>query len=153
MSTAAPLADVMITLGAHDLPGLRAFYRRVGLPQIIDEDDFAAFELRGVVLALFPLDHLARDGKTEPASGGKGIHFSIGVMVDTAEEVDQLVEQMRRAGARVTKPPVDAEFFAGRSAYLCDPEGNYFEITWAEPTNPITARRRVTEGDRSSEGK
>jgi predicted lactoylglutathione lyase len=141
MSTAAPLADVMITLGAEDLPTLRDFHRRVGLPQIIDDDDFAAFELQGVVIALFPLDELARDGRTEPASGGTGIRFSIGVMVDTADQVDQLVEQMRRAGARVTKEPVDAEFFSGRSAYLCDPEGNYFEITWAEPTNPITARR------------
>ena len=40
---------------------------------------------------------------------------------------------MRQAGARVTKGPVDAEFFTGRSAYLCDPEGNYFEITWRYP--------------------
>jgi predicted lactoylglutathione lyase len=62
-------------------------------------------------------------------------------MVDTPEEVDQLTEQMRNAGARVTKEPVDAEFFSGRSAYLCDPESNYFEITWAEPDNPITSRR------------
>lgn len=62
-------------------------------------------------------------------------------MVDTPEGVDQLTEQMRTAGARVTKPPVGAEFFTGRSAYLCDPEGNYFEITWAEPDNPITSRR------------
>ena len=50
-------------------------------------------------------------------------------------------EQMRKAGARVTKEPVDAEFFTGRSAYLCDPEDNYFEITWAAPNNPITLRR------------
>jgi predicted lactoylglutathione lyase len=62
-------------------------------------------------------------------------------MVDTPEEVDQLTDQMRNAGARVTKEPVDAEFFNGRSAYLCDPESNYFEITWAEPDNPIASRR------------
>ena len=37
-------------------------------------------------------------------------------MVDTPEKVDQLTEQMRNAGARVTKEPVDAEFFTGRSA-------------------------------------
>jgi predicted lactoylglutathione lyase len=62
-------------------------------------------------------------------------------MVDAPEEVDQLAGQMRTAGARATKEPVDAEFFTGRSAYLCDPEGNYYEITWAEPNNPITSRR------------
>ena len=141
MITPSPLANVMITLGAQDLPTLRAFYRELGLPQIIDDDDFAAFDLRGVVLALFPIGQLARDGNAEPALADGGIRFSIGIMVDTAEEVDQLTEQMRRAGAQVTKQPVDAEFFTGRSAYLRDPEGNYFEITWAEPTNPITARR------------
>jgi predicted lactoylglutathione lyase len=142
MSTDAPLADVMITLGARELPALRAFYRRLGLPEIIDEDNFAAFDLRGVVLALFPLDKLARDGNTTPGAGDDGIRFTIGIIVDSAEEVDQLTERMRGAGAQVTKEPVDADFFTGRSAYVRDPEGNYLEITWAEPTNPIMARRR-----------
>ena len=139
MST--PLADVMITLGARDLPRLREFYRQLGWPTIIDDGEFVAFEVRGVVLALFPITELARDGNTEPDLGSKGIRFTVGIMVDTAEEVDELTEHMRKAGARVTKEPVDAEFFAGRSAYLCDPEDNYFEITWAEPNNPITSRR------------
>jgi catechol 2,3-dioxygenase-like lactoylglutathione lyase family enzyme len=143
MQVPAPLADVMITLGARDLSLLRDFYRSLGWPQIIDEDNFAAFELRGVVLALFPIAELARDGNTEPDLGNGGIRFSMGIMVNRPAEVDQLTEQMRNAGARVTKEPVDAEFFAGRSAYLCDPEGNYFEITWAEPNNPITSRRAV----------
>jgi predicted lactoylglutathione lyase len=144
MSTSTPLADVMITLGARDLPSLRHFYRELGLPQIIDDENFAAFELRGVVLALFPIAELARDGNSEPDPGsGTGIRFTVGIMVDTPQDVDQLTEQMRGAGARVTKEPVDAEFFTGRSAYLCDPEGNYFEITWAEPNNPITSRRII----------
>lgn len=141
MSTTSPLADVMVTLGARELPTLRAFYRRVGLPQVIDDHDFAAFDLRGVVLALFPIGKLARDGNTEPDAGDGGIRFTIGIMVDTPADVDRLTDRMRAAGARVTKEPVDAEFFRGRSAYLCDPEGNFFEITWAEPTNPIMARR------------
>ena len=142
MSTPAPLADVMITLGARDFPALRQFYRELGWPQIIDNKEFAAFEVRGVVLAVFPIAELARDGNTEPDPGSGGIRFTIGIMVDTPEEVGQLTEQMRAAGARVTKQPVDAEFFTGRSAYLCDPEGNYFEITWADmPDNPITSRR------------
>jgi predicted enzyme related to lactoylglutathione lyase len=141
MSAPTPLADVMVTLGAHDFPRLRGFYRKVGWPQVIDDGEFAAFELRGVVLAVFPIAQLARDGNAEPDLGSGGIRFTIGIMVDTPDEVDQLTEQMRNAGARVTKEPVDAEFFSGRSAYLCDPESNYFEITWAEPDNPITSRR------------
>jgi len=144
MTAPAPLADVMITLGARDFLALREFYRKLGWPQLIDDKQFAAFEVRGVVLALFPIAELARDGNTEPEPGSGGIRFTVGIMVDTPEEVDQLTGQMRTAGARVTKQPVDAEFFTGRSAYLCDPEGNYFEITWADmPDNPITSRRAI----------
>jgi uncharacterized protein len=146
MNTSAPLAN-LITLGARDFSSLRDFYRNLGWPQIIDDGQFAAFELRGIVLALFPITQLARDGNTEPEPGTGGIRFTIGVMVDAADEVDRLTEQMRHAGARVTKEPVDAEFFTGRSAYLCDPEGNYFEIAWAdEPDNPVVAATRRAAG-------
>jgi uncharacterized protein len=141
-----PLAN-MITLGARDFGALRDFYRRVGWPQVMDDGEFAAFELRGIVLAVFPVTKLARDGNTEPEPSSGGIRFTIGVQVDSADEVDRLTEHMRAAGARVTKEPVDAEFFTGRSAYLCDPEGNYFEIVWADmPTNPVVLAARRAAG-------
>jgi len=146
MTDRLPLANV-ITLGARDFPTLRDFYRRVGWPRVTDDDDFAVFELRGIVLAVFPLDKLAHDGNTEPAPSTGGIRLTIGVQVDSAGEVDALTEHMRAAGARVTKEPVDAEFFSGRSAYLCDPEGNYFEIVWADmPDNPVIVAARRAAG-------
>lgn len=146
MNAFAPLAN-LITLGACDLPKLRDFYRALGWTQIMDDGDFVAFELRGIVLALFPLAKLARDGNTEPEPGTGGIRFTIGVQVDSADDVDRLTEQMRAAGARVTKEPVDAEFFTGRSSYVCDPEGNYFEIAWADmPDNPVVIATRRAAG-------
>jgi catechol 2,3-dioxygenase-like lactoylglutathione lyase family enzyme len=145
MSDAPPLGN-LITLGARDFMALRDFYRRLGWPQVLDSDDFVAFELRGIVLALFPLEQLAADGRCEPDRGAGGIRFSIGITVDTAEAVDVLADKMRQAGARVTKEPVDAEYFAGRSAYLCDPEDNYFEIVWAEVANPVSAAVRRSAG-------
>ena len=145
MNASVPLAN-LITIGARDLRTLRDFYRRLCWPQIVDDGEFVAFELRGIVLALFPLAQLARDGNVEP-DPGTGIRFTIGVLVDSADEVDRLTEQMRAAGARVTKEPVDAEFFTGRSAYLCDPEGNYFEIAWADmPDNPVVIATRRAAG-------
>jgi hypothetical protein len=145
MADQPPLAN-LITLGARDFAGLRDFYRRLGWAQVMDDGEFAVFELRGILLALFPLAQLARDGNTEPDTGTGGIRFTIGVMVDTAEEVDRLTNRMRRAGARVTKEPVDAEFFTGRSAYLCDPEGNYFEVAWAAADNPVVIAARRAAG-------
>ena len=53
-----------------------------------------------------------------------------------------LAETMRRAGAVVTKEPEDAEFFEGRSCYLRDPEGNFWEIAWAPESNAIVAAAR-----------
>jgi len=146
MTSQPPLAN-LITLGARDFVSLRNFYRNLGWSQVVDDGQFAAFELRGIVLALFPINQLAHDGNAQPEPGSGGIRFTIGMMVDAADEVDRLTEQMRTAGARVTKEPVDAEFFTGRSAYLCDPEGNYFEIAWADaPDNPVLAAARRAAG-------
>jgi uncharacterized protein len=141
----APLAN-LITLGARDFPALLAFYQRLGWPQVAGDDDFAAFELRGIVLALFRISKLAVDGNVAPEPSSGGIRSTIGILVDSADEVDRVTASMQAAGARVTKEPVDAEFFRGRSAYLCDPEGNYFEVAWAELENPVSAAARRAAG-------
>jgi uncharacterized protein len=141
-----PLAN-LITLGVSDLARQRAFYRALGWSQVADEDDFAAFELRGAVLALFPVDRLAADGRGTPEPGRGGIRFTIAIIVDHPEEVEQLARRMSDAGGRVTKAPIDAEFFEGRSCYVADPEGNFFEIAWTANTdNPLGAAVRRAAG-------
>ncbi|MEV4173721.1 VOC family protein [Nonomuraea sp. NPDC049709] len=141
----APLANVF-TIGVRNFTAQRDFYRSMGWPQVVDDDNYAAFELRGAVLGLFPLQNLAADGNTEPAPIENGISFTIGIMTDSAEDVDRLVDRFRKAGARITKEPEDAEFFEGRSAYLADPEGNYFEVAWATSDNTIVAAARRAAG-------
>ena len=140
-ASSRPLANV-ITLGVHDLAAQRRFYRRLGWPQVVDLDDFAAFELRGAVLALFPRERLAADARSEPSAGQSGIAFSLGVMADSPGEVDALIERAREAGARVTKPGQEAEAFTGRSGYFADPEDNYWEVAWAAPDNPVVSAAR-----------
>jgi uncharacterized protein len=136
-----PLANV-ITLGARSVPTLRAFYRQLGWPLINDDEELLVFELQGAVLALFAADKLAADGRAtvEPRQGG--IRFTLGIMVDSRDEVDQMAELVRQSGGRLTKEPIDAEFFEGRSAYFADPEDNYWEIAWAPPDNLIVAAAR-----------
>jgi hypothetical protein len=126
-----PMLANVFTLGVRDLGRQRDFYRRLDLPQIVDEPDFAAFELRGAVLALFPVEKLAADGCAEPEPGQGGIRFTIGLIAGSASEVDRLADRFRNLGGRTSKEPVDAEYFEGRSAYVADPEGNFFEIAWA----------------------
>ena len=141
----APLANT-ITLGVQDFAAQRGFYRRLGWPQVLDSDDFAVFELRGALLALFPVDKLAVDARADPEVGGGGIRSSIIISVDTPGEVDEWVELVRGAGATVTKEPVDAEFFVGRDAYFADPEGNFWEVAWAPPDNPVVVAARRAAG-------
>ena len=145
MADQPPLAN-LITLGARNFAALLDFYQRLGWPQIVNDGDFAVFALRGTLLALFPIEQLARDARSDPEPSSGGIRFTIGIIVDTPEQVDEVTERMRAAGARVTKEPVDAEFFTGRSAYLCDPEGNYFEVACAPADNPVAAAARRAAG-------
>jgi hypothetical protein len=145
MSTAPPLANT-ITLGVQDLQREREFYTALGWPTAFDGDDFVAFELRGAVLTLFPVDKLAADSRTRPEIGQGGIRFSMIITVETPDAVDELAERVRAAGGTFTKPPTDAEFFEGRDSYFADPEGNYWEIAYAPADNPVVAAARRAAG-------
>lgn len=145
MTATAPLANI-ITLGVRDLHRERAFYAQLGWPLVFDSDDFVAFELRGVVLTLFPVDKLAVDSRARPEEDRGGIRFTVIISVDSPEEVDELADRVRLAGGTLTKPPTDAEFFDGRDAYFSDPEDHYWEIAYAPPDNPVVAASRRAAG-------
>jgi len=66
------------------------------------------------------------------------------------EDVDELTARVRKAGGKLTKDLVDAEFFAGRDAYFVDPEGNFWEIAYAPPDNPVVFASRRAAGNSSS---
>jgi catechol 2,3-dioxygenase-like lactoylglutathione lyase family enzyme len=140
-----PLANI-VTLGVRNFDAQRDFYRRLGWPQAFDSDDFAVFELRGALLALFPVDKLAADGHGQPELGRGGIRFSIIISVEQPEDVDELAARVRQAGGKLTKDPAEAEFFVGRHAYFADPEGNFWEIACAPPDNPVVAASRRAAG-------
>src|SRR5215468_4541654 len=75
-----PLANI-ITLGVQNFDAQRDFYRRLGWPQALDSDGFAVFELRGALLALFPVDKLAADAHAQPEPGRGGIRFTSSSML------------------------------------------------------------------------
>ena len=112
---------------------LRAFYGGLGWPLAVDLENFAAFETEGAVLALFPLADLAADGNVSPAAPAEGLRgFTLAMNVDEPAQVDETIEAVRRAGGRVTKEPLEAEW-GGRSAYFGDPEENFWEVAWVPP--------------------
>ena len=113
----------ILTLGVDDLARSVKFYRDgLGLPTkgIIgtqfEHGAVAFFELQeGMKLAVFPRNDLALDAKidrTPPSS----TEFSIGHLVNSKHEVDEVMESARKAGAMVVKPAQDA--FWGRLSRL-----------------------------------
>lgn len=141
----APLANI-VTLGVRDFALERAFYRRLGWPRAFDSEEFVVFELRGLLLALFPVEQLAKDARVGPRALNDGIQSSIIINVETPEDVDAMVRVFRDAGASVAKEPTDADFFDGRSSYVADPEANYWEIVWAAPGNSVLEAARRAAG-------
>src|SRR5438445_5341466 len=99
-----PLANI-ITLGVRDFDIEREFYRKLGWPVVFDSDDFAVFELRGALLALFPVNQLGTDARAEPELGRGGIRSAVIIAANQPEDVDEWVSRARRAGATVTKEP------------------------------------------------
>lgn len=131
-----PARITVVTIGAHDMTAMRVFYRGLGWRETASSsDEFASFPLSGAILALFPFEELARDGRVPPGERTVGFRgVTLAINVETKEAVDATVEDVRRAGARITKEPEDA-FWGGRSAYFADPEGNLWEIVWAPGTS------------------
>ena len=139
----------VVTLGARDLARLRSFYAALGWEVAIEATDFCAFQLRGALLALFPLDKLAADGQAPAAIPAKGMRgFSLGINVDDPALVDETVAAAEKAGATVTKPPTDPTEFEGRHAYFADPEENYWEVVYLKGDGPGQRAIRRALGER-----
>jgi catechol 2,3-dioxygenase-like lactoylglutathione lyase family enzyme len=126
----------VLTLAVRDLEESLAFYRDgMGLPTqgIIGtefEDGAVAFFNMNddLTLALYPKSALAKDAGV---SGGppSPAEFAIGHIVKSKQEVDALMEQAEKAGARITDPPHD-RLWGGYSGYFQDLDGHLWEIAW-----------------------
>ena len=121
----------VLTLAVDDLEKAMAFYRDgLGLPTRgifgtqFEHGAVAFFHLRNdLILALFPKASLAHDSKLASAA------FSIGQLVKSKQEVDEVIEQARKAGAKVTDPPHD-RVWGGYSGYFQDKDAHLWEIVW-----------------------
>ncbi len=126
-----------ITLAVAELERSLAFYRDgMGLPtQGIVGTEFedgavVFFKMNeGLMLALYPRPALAKDAHV-PVGQPSATEFSITQTVSSKQEVDAIIRQAERAGARVADPAHD-RFWGGYSGYFQDPDGHLWEIAWA----------------------
>lgn len=126
----------VITLGVDDLERSLAFYRDgMGLPTdgIIGtefEDGAVVFFRmnKDLILALYPRVSLAKDAKVE-LSPPSASDLSVGHIVGSKKDVDEIMARAERAGAKITDPAHD-RFWGGYSGYFQDPDGHLWEIAW-----------------------
>ena len=132
----------VLTVGVDDLERSLLFYRDgLGLPtQGIVGTEFehgavAFFDLQnGLKLALWPRSSIAHDS-TIPLQPPSATELTIGHNVGSKEEVDAVMEQANRAGAKIVKPAEDT-FWGGYAGYFQDPDGHLWEILW-NPQFPL----------------
>jgi catechol 2,3-dioxygenase-like lactoylglutathione lyase family enzyme len=126
----------VITIGVNDLEKSLKFYRDgLGLPtQGIVGAEFeygavAFFTLQnGLQLALWPRSSIARDANI-PIQAPSATELTVGHNVGSKAEVDAVMEQARRAGAKIIKPAADT-FWGGYAGYFQDPDHHLWEIVW-----------------------
>jgi len=125
-----------VTLGVDDLDKSLTFYRDgMGLPtkgiigQEFEDGAVVFFHMNdGLILALYPKAALAKDAKI-PVTPSSPTAFSIGHIVKSKSDVDDLMKQAERAGATITDPAHD-RFWGGYSGYFQDLDGHLWEIAW-----------------------
>jgi uncharacterized protein len=126
----------VLTLGVSDLEKSLALYRDgLGLPtegivgQQFEYGAVAFFTLQnGLMLALWPRTSIARDSglSLQPPSATE---FTIGHNVGSRAEVDAVMDQARRAGAKIVKAAGET-FWGGYAGYFQDPDGHMWEVAW-----------------------
>ena len=130
----------VITVGVADLEKSLAFYRDgLGLPtdgivgREFEHGAVAFFTLsQGLKLAIWAQNDIAHDSGL-PKTPISSTAFTIGHNVVRREEVDEVMEQAVRAGAKIIKPAQDT-FYGGYAGYFTDPDGHLWEIVW-NPAN------------------
>ena len=119
----------LITLGVSNLQRSVAFYEGgLGLPRSNNSQAIAFFQMRGTILSLYPWDKLAEDAQV-PSSGSGFRGFTLSHNVASREEVDQILDQAVKAGAKLAKPAQKAAW-GGYHGYFSDPDDHLWEVAW-----------------------
>ena len=132
-----------ITLGVDDLKRAVAFYRDgLGLTTKgivgteFENGAVAFFKLQGgLTLGLWPRRSLAHDAglRVTPPSA---TDFSLAHNVGSEAEVDALLHQAERAGAKLLKPG-QKTFYGGYAGYFQDPDGHLWEVAFNPNTSAL----------------
>lgn len=134
-----PRIDI-VTLAVTDLERALAFYRDglglrstsgiTGTQYAGDENtpagDVVMFELEsGLTFALYPRSELAKDAEIPPGPAQSG-ELSLGQLVPSRADVEELLARAKAAGATVNEP--HERPWGIYSGYFTDPDGHLWEV-------------------------
>lgn len=131
----------VLTIGVDDLERSLKFYRDgLGLETegiIGTEFEFGAvvfFDLHnGLKLGLWPRKSIAHDTGLPYIKGSS--EFTIGHNVGSKQDVDEVLNQAKQAGAKILKPAEDT-FYGGYAGYFQDPDEHIWEVVWNPQFTP-----------------
>lgn len=115
----------LITLGVSDLTRARAFYEAMGWSPDSDLEDVIFFQAGGMILGLWDREKLAEDSVVEDHGGWGGVTLAYNVR--SPEEVREVIDGARRAGAKISREPAET-FWGGYSGVFIDPSGHPWEV-------------------------
>lgn len=126
-----PQRVTLITIGAWDVPKLRAFYQRLGWHETDwSSDNYAVFENAGCMFSIWSINELSKDAETTiPNDPGFFRAVTLAINVETREQVDTVLSEAEAAGAHINRPATD-RFWGGRSGCFLDPENNAWEVAY-----------------------
>lgn len=125
----------ILTLGVEDIGKSLKFYRD-GLGFETSENSespvIVFFNNAGTKLALYPLNELAKEvNENDLPVRGSFSGITLAYNAKSANEVDEIMEQAKKAGATIVKPP-ERVFWGGYSGYFADPDGYYWEVAFGD---------------------
>lgn len=132
-----------MTLGVADVARAAAFYEALGWVRAqSSQDEIVWFGTTGSYLGLYGREALAEDAAlpATPAAPFDGVTLAINV--ESEDAVTAALDAAARAGARILKPAVKADW-GGFSGYFADPDGHAWEVAH-NPYFPLDAEGRVT---------
>jgi predicted lactoylglutathione lyase len=116
----------LVTLGVSDLGRAKQFYGALGWrPAEDDNDDVVFFQAGGMVVGLWDRSMLAEDSAVADGGGWGGVTLAHNVR--SPAEVDAVIEEARKAGARIGREPAGT-FWGGYSGLFIDPDGHPWEV-------------------------
>lgn len=119
----------VVTIGVADLALSQRFYEQgLGWSLSSADEQIKFFQLNGLIFALYPWDALAEDAQVpNERPGFSGV--TLAYCARSKEEVNDVLERAKDAGARITKPAQEV-FWGGYSGYFSDPDGHLWEVAY-----------------------